>query len=132
MTYIKRRSNLVFSAAQKNTIDASELLLRLNESAQALQLCGVSCTVRLTLSGELPAAQAISLYDLFGAILDTGRSLSATLLVARQESGSVRVRVSASCAEPLDGLSRQFRGLAAEHDEDGLWPLTWVLQEAAV
>ena len=130
MTYIKRRSNLVFLAAQKNTIDASELLLCLNESAQALQLCGVGCTVRLTLSGELPAAQAISLYDLFGAILDTGRSLSAMLLFARQEDASVLVRISASCAEPLDGLSRRFSGLTAEHDEDGLWHLTWALQEA--
>ena len=35
MTYIKRRSNLVFLAAQKNFIDANELLLCLNESAQA-------------------------------------------------------------------------------------------------
>ncbi len=42
MTYIKRRSNLVFLAAQKDFIDANELLLCLNESAQALQLCEVS------------------------------------------------------------------------------------------
>ena len=36
MTYIKRRSNLVFLAAQKDFIDANELLLCLNESAQTL------------------------------------------------------------------------------------------------
>ena len=47
MTYIKRRRNLVFLAAQKNFIDAYELALWLNESVQALQLCGVSCTVGL-------------------------------------------------------------------------------------
>lgn len=45
MTYIKRRSNLVFLAVQKDTLDTNELLLCLNESAQALQLCGVGCTV---------------------------------------------------------------------------------------
>ena len=33
MTYIKRRSNLVFLAAQRARIDANELLLCLNESA---------------------------------------------------------------------------------------------------
>ena len=36
MTYIKRRSNLVFLAAQKDQLDANELLLCLNESAQTL------------------------------------------------------------------------------------------------
>ena len=75
MTYIKRRSNLVFLAAQKNFINVNELLLCLNESAQALQLCDVSCTVRLKLGENISAAQAIALYDLFGAVLDTGRSL---------------------------------------------------------
>ena len=40
MTYIKRRSNLIFLAAQKDLIDASELLLCLNESAQARNSAG--------------------------------------------------------------------------------------------
>lgn len=67
MTYIKRRSNLVFLAAQKDFIDANELLLCLNESAQALQLCQVSCMVRLRLGESISAAQAIALYDLCSA-----------------------------------------------------------------
>ena len=129
MTYIKRRSNLVFLAAQKDTVDANELLLCLNESAQALALCGVGCTVRLELEQELRAAQAVALYDLFGAVLDAGRSLSAMLLFIQQDGGAVRARISASCGEPLDGLCGRFGGLTAEHDEDGLWHLTWTLRE---
>lgn len=128
MTYIKRRSNLVFLAAQKDFIDANELLLCLNESAQALQLCQVSCMVRLRLGESISAAQAIALYDLFGAVLDTGRSLTAMLLFAEQ-SGVLRARVSASCTESLDVLCSRFDGLTAEHDEDGLWHLTWTLPE---
>lgn len=132
MTYIKRRSNLVFLAAQRDRVDADELLLCLNESAQALSLCGVCCAVRLELGGTLPAARAVALYDLFGAVLDTGRSLRAMLLSLRREDGAIRARVSAACDEPLDGLCARFPGLTAEHDEDGLWHLTWSLGEAAV
>ena len=129
MTYIKRRSNLVFLAAQKDFIDANELLLCLNESAQALQLCQVSCMVRLRIGESISAAQAIALYDLFGAVLDTGRSLTAMLLFAEQSGGVLRARVSASCTESLDVLCSRFDGLTAEHDEDGLWHLTWTLPE---
>ena len=129
MTYIKRRSNLVFLAAQKSFIDANELLLCLNESAQALQLCDVSCTVRLKLGESISAAQAIALYDLFGAVLDTGRSLTAMLLFIEQSGGVLRVRISASCDESLDVLCSRFDGLTGEHDEDGLWHLTWTLRE---
>ena len=129
MTYIKRRSNLVFLAAQRTTVESSELLLCLNESAQALELCGVRSTVQLSLPEELAAPQAIVLFDLFGALLDTGRSLSAMLFTARQEADGVWVRIGASCTESLDALPSRFPGLQVEHDEDGLWHLTWMLQE---
>ena len=129
MTYIKRRSNLVFLAAQKNTIDANELLLCLNESAQALQLCGVRCAVRLKLRENVSASQAIALYDLYGAVLDTGRSLTEMLLFIQQDGSVLRTRISASCEEALDGLCGRFDGLTCEHDEDGLWHLTWMLPE---
>ena len=129
MTYIKRRSNLVFLAAQKDFIDANELLLCLNESAQALQLCAVSCTVRLRLGENISAARAIALYDLFGAVLDTGRSLKEMLLFIEQDGQVLRARISASCDESLDVLCSRFDGLTTEHDEDGFWHLTWTPRE---
>ena len=129
MTYIKRRSNLVFLAVQRDSIDANELLLCLNESAQALSLCGVGCTVQLKLGDRLPARQAVMLYDLFGAVLDTGRSLRAMLLFIQQDGDFLRARISADCEEPLDSLCGRFPGLTAEHDEDGLWHLTWAIPE---
>ena len=60
---------------------------------------------------------------------DTGRSLTAMLLFAEQSGGVLRARVSASCTESLDVLCSRFDGLTAEHDEDGLWHLTWALPE---
>ena len=129
MTYIKRRSNLVFLAAQNNTIDANELLLCLNESVQALELCKVRCTVQLQLGENISASKAIALYDLFGAVLDTGRSLTALLLFIGQSGGVLRMRISANCDESLNLLCSRFDGLICEHDEDGLWHLTWTLRE---
>ena len=49
--------------------------------------------------------------------------------VAEQSGGVLRARVSASCTESLDVLCSRFDGLTAEHDEDGLWHLTWTLPE---
>ena len=110
MTYIKRRSNLVFLAGQRNIVESNELLLCLNESAQALELCGVICNVQFNLPEELPAPQAIMLFDLFGAILDTGRSLSAMLFAAQRENDGLWVRIGASCAESLGELPARFPG----------------------
>ena len=69
------------------------------------------------------------LYDLFGAVLDNGRSLTAMLLFIEQDGALLRTRISASCGEALDVLCSRFDGLTAEHDEDGLWHLTWALPE---
>ena len=129
MTYIKRRSNLVFLAAQKDFIDANELLFvpqRIGAGLAALPgfLHGAAEARRKHFRSA-----AIALYDLFGAVLDTGRSLTAMLLFAEQSGGVLRARVSASCTESLDVLCSRFDGLTAEHDEDGLWHLTWTLPE---
>ena len=129
MTYVKRRSNLIFLASRKSSIDANELDLCMSESAQSLHLCGISCAVQLKLEGELPAAQAIDMYDLFGAVLDTGRSVSAILLFAAQSGDGPELRISAACKEDLSALEPRFPGLAAELDEDGIWHLTWRLRE---
>ena len=129
MTYIKRRSNLVFLASQRNIMESSELLLCLNESAEALELCDVVCTVGMDLPEEVPSRETIRIFDLFGAILDTGRSLKTILFTARQEKNGIWVRAAASCTEPLGDLAARFPGLVSEQDEDGIWHLTWKLGE---
>ena len=85
--------------------------------------------MRLKLGENIFASQAIALYDLFGAVLDTGRSLKAMLLFMEQDGALLRARISASCGEALDVLCSRFAGLTAEHDEDGLWHLAWTLPE---
>ena len=49
--------------------------------------------------------------------------------VAEQSGGVLRARISASCDESLDVLCSRFDGPSCEHDEDGLWHLTWTLRE---
>ena len=60
---------------------------------------------------------------------DTGRSLTAMLLFIEQSGGVLCSRISTNCDESLDVLCSRFAGLTCEHDEDGLWHLTWTLPE---
>ena len=56
------------------------------------------------------------MYDLLGAVPDTGRSLTAILLFIEQDGIVLRGRISACCNESLDVLSERFEGLAVEHE----------------
>ena len=129
MPYVKRRSNLVFLTSRKHTIETDELQLCLNESVQALQLCSILCAIQFEGKGELPALQAIAIYDLFGAVLDTGRSLSSLLFFFKWENDVPTVRISAACIENLTVLSLLFPGLLVKQDDDDIWHLSWHLQE---
>ena len=126
-TYIKRRSNLIFVAGQRGTVDAGELRLCLNESAANLALCGVDCKISVTLEGTLSPAQAGAIYDLFEAAAELSLdSLTSVLLFAGAEGDAVRVNLSAGCDADLAALRGRFPSLSAERDEDGLWYLTAV------
>ena len=126
-TYIKRRSNLIFVAGQRGTVDAGELRLCLNESAANLALCGVDCKTAVTLDGALSPAQANAVYDLFEAAAELALdTLTSLLLFAEQEDGALRVNLSAACGEDLTALRGRFPSLSVSRDEDGLWYLTTV------
>ena len=124
-TYIKRRSNLIFVAGQRGTVDAGELRLCLNESAANLGLCGVECKTAVTAEGPLSPARANAVYDLFEAAVERSlESLSSLLLFVRQRDEALCVNLSAACDADMTGLCRDISGLTAVQDEDGLWYLT--------
>lgn len=124
-TYIKRRSNLIFVAGQRGTVDAGELRLCLNESAANLGLCGVECKTAVTAEGPLSPARANAVYDLFEAAVERSLdSLSSLLLFVRQRDEALCVNLSAACDADMTGLCRDIPGLTAVQDEDGLWYLT--------
>lgn len=134
-TYLKRRSNLIFVAGQRGSVDAGELQLSLHESAANLKLCGVTCKTSVTLEGPLSPAQANAIYDLFEAAVELSlESLTSLLLFAAQESSVIRVNLSAACSAEMTALCRRFPALTVIRDEDGLWYMTTTLpaKEASV
>ena len=132
-TYIKRRSNLIFVAGQRGSVDAGELRLCLNESAANLALCGVECKAAVALEGALSPAQANAVYDLFEAAAEVSLdTLTSLLLFAGQEGDVIRVNLSAACGADMTVLCRSFPSLRACRDEDGLWYLTATFPGKAV
>ncbi len=131
-TYVKRRNNLIFVAAQYGAIPAQELRLCLNESGENLNICDIECKTAVHLTGTLPSWQATAVYDLFEAVVERGLdTLSSLLLSAEAVPGAVEVNICVSGEVSADGLTRDFPYLQTERDEDGLCYFTLRLENTA-
>ena len=120
-TYIKRRSNLIFSSSQRRTIAAEELRLCLNESVSNLQLYGVKCQANLELEGQLEQNVAYGVYDLFEAVVETELPrLSLLLFYAGKRDNTVSVRIGILGSGDYTKLLERFPQLSQETDEDGI------------
>ena len=124
-TYVKRRNNLIFITSQKQTIEAGELRLCLNESLTSLELYGVQCAVTLQMEGVLPVSTATGIYDLFEAVVEVSLPTLSHLLLYEEDTGTaIQVNLVADCDTDLTVLCSQFPQLELEQDEDGIWYLT--------
>lgn len=122
MTYIKRRSNLVFLSAREKTIDAGELSLCLNESIQSLKLCDAHGALYMQLDGSIPVSTAIKMYDPFGIITDRALGAMDTLLIfINADKTAFIMNVSLSSTAELYCIASAMDGLNVERDEDGIW-----------
>lgn len=120
-TYIKRRSNLIFSSSQHRTIAAEELRLCLNESIANLRLYGVACQVNLELEGQLKQDVAYGVYDLFEAAVETVLpGLSSLLCYVGERDGTIAVRIGILGSGDYAKLLERFPQLSQETDEDGI------------
>lgn len=129
-TYIKRRSNLIFVAGQKDSVAAEELLLCINETASNLKLYGIECNVLYRISGQLSPGAANLIYDFFEAVIEKSlNSLTDILLYAEEDGTAVNVNISAACDCNLTELDDRFTSFTAEHDEDGIWCLSLMLEK---
>lgn len=129
-TYIKRRSNLIFVAGQKDSVAAEELLLCINETASNLKLYGVECNVLYRISGQLSPGAANLIYDFFEAVIEKSlNSLTDILLYAEEDGTAVNVNISAACDCDFAELDDSFTSFTAEHDEDGIWCLSLMLEK---
>ena len=129
-TYIKRRSNLIFVAGQKDSVAAEELLLCINETASNLKLYGVECNLLYRISGQLSPGAANLIYDFFEAVIEKSlNSLTDILLYAEEDGTALNINISTACDCDLTELDGRFTSFTAEHDEDGIWCLSLMLEK---
>lgn len=129
-TYIKRRSNLIFVAGQKDSVAAEELLLCINETASNLKLYGIECKVIYRIGGQFSPGAANLIYDFFKAVIEKSlNSLKEILLYVEEDGTAVNVNISTACDCNLTELDGRFTSFTAEHDEDGIWCLSLMLEK---
>ena len=129
-TYIKRRSNLIFVAGQKDSVAAEELLLCINETASNLKLYGIECKVIYRIRGQFSPGAANLIYDFFKAVIEKSlNSLKEILLYVEEDGTAVNVNISTACDCNLTELDGRFTSFTAEHDEDGIWCLSLMLEK---
>ena len=120
-TYIKRRSNLIFSSSQRRTIASEELRLCLNESVSNLRRYGVDCQANLELEGQLCQDTAYEVYDLFEAVVEAALpGLRSLLFYAGAQEGTASVRIGVLGGGDPAALAERFPQLTWETDEDGI------------
>ena len=129
-TYIKRRSNLIFVAGQKDSVAAEELLLCINETASNLKLYGIECKVIYRIGGQFSPGAANLIYDFFKAVIEKSlNSLKEILLYVEEDGTALNINISTACDCNLTELDGRFTSFTAEHDEDGIWCLSLMLEK---
>ena len=133
--YVKRRANLMLLAAGSSGIPAAELALCVSESLTYLRLCGADCTLTGSLSGTLPADDALLLYDLFQWTAELSLPRPRYILVRLAQSGGVSLRVVLEADDltnaPVwdDARAEQDGVTLRTETEDGCLYITLLLPE---
>lgn len=117
--YVKRKTNLVLQAAERDTVTAQELYLALDESARFLELCGVRCSVEKRTGKDFTAAEAAVLYDSFELLAERLAEGAGNLLALLNADS---LRLMADCPTELSLPQTPAEQTATV--EDGLLYLT--------
>lgn len=80
--YVKRKTNLLLLAAEKDTFTTSDLFLALKESANYLSLAGLRTEARQPEEEAFPADSVIALYDAFEAVAEQLTGKASSLMVS--------------------------------------------------
>ena len=85
--YVKRKTNLLLLAAEKETLSSYELYLALEESAGYLAYQDLRVSVEETTEQEYPAKELIAFYDAFERIAEQLIGKAPSLMVAFKQEG---------------------------------------------
>ena len=101
--YVKRKTNLLLLAAEKDTLTTYELFLALKESANYLSLAGLRTDALQPEETAFPADVVIALYDAFETVAERLTGRASSLMVSWKGSALVLATEAAS-APDLSGL----------------------------
>ena len=85
--YVKRKTNLLLLASEKDTFSIRELFLALQESAAYLTLAGLHATAQVLEELILPAETLLSLYDAFEIIAEQLLGHTRSLMISWHHDG---------------------------------------------
>ena len=93
--YVKRKTNLLLLASEKETLSLSELLLALQESAVYLTLAGTQTTADMREEETLSSDRVIALYDAFEHLSEQLLGTAPSMMVSVSGEG-LRITAKAS------------------------------------
>ena len=85
--FVKRKTNLLLLASEKEALSLGELTLALQESANYLTLAGLKTTVSVPDAGLLPASRIVALYDAFEHLAEQMLGTAPSLMVSWNDGG---------------------------------------------
>ena len=101
--FVKRKTNLLLLAAEKDELTAHDLFLALKESANYLSLAGLRTDAQPPEEQVYPAGRVIALYDAFEAVAEQLIGRASSLMVSMKR-GAVVLATEASHTPDIAGL----------------------------
>ena len=102
--YVKRKTNLLLLAAEKDSLDIRELSIAMQESADYLTIAGLKTTVRVQEDGVFPADRIIQLYDAFEQIAEQLFYRASSVMVSLNDD-ILRLAAAADSAPDMEGIT---------------------------
>lgn len=84
--YVKRKSNFVMVAAQRDAVSAEELAAAIRETAHYFRYCGLQVTLSSRTARDFSCREAMDLYDTVEAVLEVLCAGSADCLVRLEDA----------------------------------------------
>lgn len=102
--YVKRKTNFVLLASERDTVSAEELYLALEESARFLTLCGVNASAEQKAGRAFSHQEAAALYDSFEALAEALLDRTADLMISLSDD-ALRLMAEGPPPDPLPEIS---------------------------
>lgn len=114
--FVKRKTNLLLLAAERDTLTTHALFQALKESASYLSLTGLQTDARQPEEERtLPAAQVIALYDAFEAAAEQLMGRTSSLMISWRDGALVLAAETASAPDlsglPVPARTREEEGI---------------------